>query len=693
MARTVFIPRLLLLASLAASAAGCVVTSEVRFAVPTEVFGTAVCSCALCWDRPFCHRGDTDFAEPVDGACPDGFRLAEVASRVTGFRSARETFFCAGVDGTTLDHTTLMVPPSDGSPPGSWCPTPGTRDRARLHAFNPCQDVVTECRDPLDPEFASCAVLPPDTSGCRVGYQRGVEVSACSNDPGLEHVTDKLMEACTHGLGALGVPNGSRPERYCFTACLDPMAFEYDGPSATCAESLFDPPEVTAGAYAWVLSGTSSTATITVGDETASFGIEGRVAFHSPRCLAGDACPAELSFVRAEVPGSFTLGGRTFEDVVFQNPVPIRGGRVVPETSVRSRVEFPAGAQLFATADVSGFAERSGALVTSSVPVRGLIRWDARTIVIEATFADAATSTTVALHIEGAIPNRAPIANAGSDREVECTGSDGAEVALSGAGSFDPDEPQGAGRGLFYNWTNAPVNDLPAMALPGREVAVRQPIGEADYELTVLDAGGSSTTDSVHVSVLDSTAPAFDTSALPLCIPDDGRMRLFRPVDYASAFADVCDQALRFGVLDIASSQVDRGPRSPDARRAIGGSFCVRGERELLSTGARTYTITIEAMDDAGNRRVSAFPVMVPNGACPADAWSVPAVADAVAECGGDLPDAGAPDAGRPEPPSHACSCRAVGSVGSAFGASIVPIAFAVFVVARWRHRRACSLR
>jgi hypothetical protein len=657
-------------ALLSALLASCI-TQDLHFEIPSQFFATGVCTCAVCWDRPFCWsrvRPD-EFPTPVDGVCPADFELALPASRyvettcvdhgglVCDVEIVRQQFFCEAPDGVALDLVALTG--DDYA-----CPLPGTDARARLAAVDPCQDVILDCRDPADPEFASCAELPADTSACPVGYQRGREVSGCANDVmGMEGTAapaarEKVVAACSH-LGMRAAPSGDRPARYCYTACLDPLQ-DFDPEISSCEDSIFDPPEVTAGAYDWLLEDTGSTVTIAVGTDLARFPVEGRVALHAPRCLPGDTCPAELSSVRAVVPSSFTLAGESFENVIFQNPTPIRGGSILPVGPSESRIELPTGAQLFGSATTSLSELRLGAQLTSASPITGTIRWDLRLVTIDAVFADPMTETVVTLHIVGRIPNRAPLAAAGPDLTIECTSPAGADVPLSGTGTYDPDDPQGGQLPLYFNWSSHPANDRAPVTARGREATVRQRVGRTSYDLTVSDPMASSTTDSVDITVVDTAGPLFDGGNLPLCIPNDNRMRLFSADTYAMAFQDACDTSLNFRVVGVTSSQVDRRVRTPDIKVGTAGSFCTRGEREPLTPGSRTYFVAIEATDDQGNVTTGGFPVVVALGACPGGTWAVPAVADSDPRCGSvPTSDAGvAVDAGT-SPPAGCQGCSA----------------------------------
>lgn len=265
----------------------------------------------------------------------------------------------------------------------------------------------------------------------------------------------------------------------------------------------------------------------------------------------------------------------------------------------------------------------------------GAILWATRAIVLSATFVDEENDTTVELSIVGTIPNRTPLAQAGVDRVVQCEGRDGAAVALSGVGSFDPDDPQGQQSQLQYYWLQADANAEIGLPAAGRDVVYQQDIGVRSYDLTVRDATGSATTDAVTIAVEDSVDPVGNAANLPLCIPNDGRLRRFRPRVYASAFTDSCDPSLEYEVVSVVSDQRDRRVRTPDirTRRADTGRFCVRGEIEPGSRSSRRYTVTVRATDDSGNSSLLTFPVIVPRGACPGGTWSVPWVPDSNRSC------------------------------------------------------------
>ncbi|MSS72239.1 MAG: DUF5011 domain-containing protein [Candidatus Latescibacteria bacterium] len=92
--------------------------------------------------------------------------------------------------------------------------------------------------------------------------------------------------------------------------------------------------------------------------------------------------------------------------------------------------------------------------------------------------------------------NRPPVANAGADQTVECTGPSGASVTLNGAGSSDPD-----GDTLTYSWSG------PFGTVSGPTPTVTLPLGTHTITLTVNDGKGGTSSDTVQIKVQDTTPP------------------------------------------------------------------------------------------------------------------------------------------------------------------------------------------
>ena len=100
---------------------------------------------------------------------------------------------------------------------------------------------------------------------------------------------------------------------------------------------------------------------------------------------------------------------------------------------------------------------------------------------------------------QGVALNGPPIADAGEDQTVECTSSLGTSVTLDGTGSYDPD-----GDTLSYLWTGVFGTEI------GPTPNVTVPLGANSVTLSVDDGNGATDTDSVEVTVVDTTAPTVD---------------------------------------------------------------------------------------------------------------------------------------------------------------------------------------
>ncbi len=187
--------------------------------------------------------------------------------------------------------------------------------------------------------------------------------------------------------------------------------------------------------------------------------------------------------------------------------------------------------------------------------------------------------------------NRAPHADAGPDALVECASAGTTEVLLDGAASSDPD-----GQPLSFEWRDEAGTVLGSTV----QVRVPQSRGSRTYTLTVEDGLGGTDSDTVTITVRDTTPPAIDP-----------------PAERA--------------VVAVACAGV-----VPDLRAALSvGDACsapgaVRVEQEPAPDTAlvldQPTTVTLQATDEAGNTgEVTAVVTLVdPDGTCaPADAGVV----------------------------------------------------------------------
>ena len=124
--------------------------------------------------------------------------------------------------------------------------------------------------------------------------------------------------------------------------------------------------------------------------------------------------------------------------------------------------------------------------------------------------------------------NAPPIANAGPDQMIECTGPDGALVTFNGSASRDPD-----GDPLTYTWVS------PFEAKTGVEVQMQLPMGTNCVTLTVDDGRGGTSGDTACATVRDTTPPYISAPAdvTTECVSPDGAS----PDIGTPVVSDICD--------------------------------------------------------------------------------------------------------------------------------------------------------
>jgi hypothetical protein len=205
-----------------------------------------------------------------------------------------------------------------------------------------------------------------------------------------------------------------------------------------------------------------------------------------------------------------------------------------------------------------------------------------------------------------------PIANAGPDRAIECTGAFGATATLDGTGSTDPD-----GDTLGYLWSGDNMSlsfEDPTSATP----IVTLPFGSTIVSLVVNDGISSSAPDTALLTVSDSTPPVLTLAATPSVLsPPNHRMV---DIQIAAQLVDVCDPSPTFVLTSITSNEPDGGSgdgnTTDDIQDATLGtpdlSFKLRAERKGNGSG-RIYTITYTASDSAGSQSLSSVTVTVPH--------------------------------------------------------------------------------
>ena len=214
-----------------------------------------------------------------------------------------------------------------------------------------------------------------------------------------------------------------------------------------------------------------------------------------------------------------------------------------------------------------------------------------------------ATVTSFSLFAPFQAVNRPPVANAGPDQLLECAGGHGAPARLDGTASSDPD-----GDPLQFDWTDASGASVGQAGI----VTVDVPLGAHPFALTVDDGRGLQATDGVMITVSDTSRPVLSgVAAHPDVLwPPNHRMV---PVTVDAHAADVCDAAVACRIVTVSSTEPPApSGAGPDWEITGALTLSLRAEREGRGPG-RTYAVTVECRDGAGNSARGMATVMVPH--------------------------------------------------------------------------------
>lgn len=221
--------------------------------------------------------------------------------------------------------------------------------------------------------------------------------------------------------------------------------------------------------------------------------------------------------------------------------------------------------------------------------------------------------------------NGIPIADAGPDQTVDCTGRL-TEVALDGAASFDPDVDT-----LEYEWSAAGVVfDDPSSPTPTGLF----PVGPTLVTLTVTDGKGGVATDDVLIRVQDVQPPVvLCTTDIVSLWPADHKMV---NVAISVQASDVCVSPEHLLVnCTVSSSEPDDGAGDGSSIGDVNGfdgytrpvevaltydasagcyigSVALRAERDGGQLG-RMYSIVTQVMDTSLNSATASCVVVVPH--------------------------------------------------------------------------------
>ena len=218
------------------------------------------------------------------------------------------------------------------------------------------------------------------------------------------------------------------------------------------------------------------------------------------------------------------------------------------------------------------------------------------------------------------LPNQPPIADAGPDQTVECTGLEGTLITLDGSGSSDPDSTPGTNDDIVsFKWYEAEILIGDSEVLDYLFEVDTHPI-----TLEVTDSYGETDSDPTNIIIQDTTPPSISVSVSPdILWPPNHKMV---HVTATVTATDNCDTEPAIELVSIVMSESDEistfdpnydlsvndGHTLVDIQIVDDYNFDLRCERSGKSDG-RTYTITYKAIDDSGNESTASTEVLVPH--------------------------------------------------------------------------------
>jgi len=213
---------------------------------------------------------------------------------------------------------------------------------------------------------------------------------------------------------------------------------------------------------------------------------------------------------------------------------------------------------------------------------------------------------TVSVLLNNCVGNQPPVASAGPDQRLECTGDSRARARLDGTGSFDPDSTAGTSDDITgFEWSEQ------GSALASGAIATLPfSLGGHRVTLNVTDAAGITVSDVTSVTVQDTTPPRISSVAASPGVLSPANQRLV-PVSISVVATDVCEAAPTCRIDSVESNAprpgLSRGVHKADAVLSDPGpkpspaTLGVRLRADRTGAGTdRIYTIGVSCRDTSG---------------------------------------------------------------------------------------------
>ena len=509
--------------------------------------------------------------------------------------------FDTGVDGA-VEQPHIAVLPTEimtTSAVEICLPAEFNPNRAEFDHVPTSTEIGEDCSVRVLPRFVESveADLPPgSTCTCQATSVPTTWVNACDGD-------------CPEPPGVCTVPADDSES----PTPLGPAAAAFSVQTVQTVE----PVEAAQALPAAALLGPTSTCEVTgsadlrLGDEFKRTNVAGTLYIHGAPCPPGQPCSVGISYELRLDPISFSvrfhkdpkfvdlaiLGASTAQGIAL-GPVlgPLYGGSVAAGAtlnSVRGRRE---GKQ-----EAVAMHGRNGG------PLNFAVDWENKRCLLDGGFiggtggvedddgnviADVEVHMTVGGQTDllSQMVNQPPRANAGADQTLECTSPEGAPVTLNAGGSTDAD-----GNIAFYVWRHgSSAGAQVAPPSPNPVVSVQNGLGQGTYHLRVVDSRLAAGTDTVNVTIADTTAPTIDCHAPPVIPKHD------QPISFKATAADTCSLTPTVVVESFECFKVSPEGRikdNPSCKGSILGDTLTIGN----SAGADLIRWTTLATDPAGN--------------------------------------------------------------------------------------------